>query len=1052
MSFEKYNRILTELDTCIRPQKSVTFTFDGTGCEDATRLFMTGETNISPYWKTEPEYQMLYRRIDDSLSSEKANRDRFCLDFSGAAVPYTKIAFMKMVTPFSTPMFALNNCTDEWSFGVSAWAKDLKIYGFLRVTLEVRYQKEGVDRHSTVPAPDEVFTVDIPEGSYEWQDFYRDIVIDADNVANVCYFLEGVNYAGEIYFEAPRFASTNGHNLVGQFLPHTEDINRVNWMGQNLSHIEWIGMRVALNGKTVFDGEIFERCHRFSEAEIYLPQDALRSGENEITFTCTSNYRDAAGYVLREFGFITEKKSAVISVPECVTVGMPFFVAYEGRAGEEIAFSSEFITPVSPLVLKRDGLNALSFVCHTAKNGVGFTLGGETFEIARCVAREEDGVITGTGDMVYIPITERQVTDYLKWYLSNRIGNLLTVRPTYRWNGTRVRGGEVYRQAATILDEMGISYSHMLDGRELPGADGNPTEEELASPRFLGRQGHEFDGQFVYWGVRDVTGDLSQQMFYDLFLRMLKKERAHMNLRYTPENVHYTAGKQWLFRSPELPTDMQSAAERAVSYLRQTRYGMPRHTGPATLFKYFYQAGYEWVGAELLYTPTEMTAAALRGARDVYGGRTGAHLAIQWSTSPHDTESRYRRYRLGLFVSYLQGIDEINTEEGLWRLEEYYNYHHRFTPACENHTLQQQDFYRFITSHTRRGRYYTPIAFLNGRYDGWRLFGRGDTWGVNGFGFGDPERAWDLLTYYYPKSVLDSIYIHNCPDEEIGMFSGTPQGNVDIVPIEAEDYAAYRLLVAPGYNKAEAVDMAKLERYVRAGGRLLIGWPQYAVTTDRADVLAGRHTYFDGKERTFVSDSYEGHPVSVCEETEFDEVLLFTDAGRALVGIKNCGAGCVCFVNAREYAGTPAVDLAYRAALAYLTAPCLAEEKIYARGSRNVQFAVYECESGERDVYFLATDWHKENPDGVGTLLLGAEEYEIPVPWGQTVKAVAYGDTAVYPERDENEVISLSADTVRLQGVGVAAFFLCKNGKTHRFTVDFTEQSVREISLSETEQ
>lgn len=1049
MSFEKYKRILTEINTCIRPQKSVTFTFDGTGCEGAVRLFMTGETNISPYWKTEPDYQMLYRRIDDSLRSDKAERDRFCLDLSDDACPYTKIAFKKIVTPFRTPMFVLNNCTDDWSFGVSAWAKDLKIDGFLRVTLEVRYQKPGMDRHDTAGAPDEIFVQDIPAGSYGWSDFYQDITIDQENVANVSYILEGKNYAGEVYFEAPRFASTNGHNLLGQFLPHTEDRYGVNWMGQNLSRIEWVGMRIAVNGNTVFDGEIFERCHRFSEAEIFLPAGAVRSGENEITFTCTSNYRDAAGYVLREFGFITEKNSPVIAVPECVTVGAPFFVAYEGKAGEKIAFSSEDVIPAADLVLKRDGLNALAFVAPTAKNNLTFTLNGETCTVSRCVVHGDDGVITGTGDMIYIPVTERSVTDYLKWYLSQHIGNLLTVRPTYRWNGTRVMNSEAYRTATAFLDDMGIYYSHMLDGRELPGANCNPTEEEIASPHFLGRQTHEFDGQFVYWGDRDLTGNLSQQMFYDLFLRMWQKEGERMNLRYVPKNIHYESGKQWIFRSPVLPTDMQTAAERVISYFRDTRKGVSRHTGPATLFKYFYQAGYKWVGAELLYSPTELTAAALRGARDTYGGRTGAHLAIQWSTSPHDTESRYRRYRLGLFISYLQGIDEINTEEGLWRLEEYYNYHHRFTPACENHTLQQQDFYRFISSHTRRGKFYTPIAFLNGRYDGWRTFGRGATWGIGNFGFGDPERAWDVLTYYYPKSVLESIYIHNCPDREIGLYSGTPQGNVDILPIEAEDYSAYRLLVAPGYNKAEAEDMAKLEKYVRDGGTLLLGWPQLSVTVERADVLAGKHVYFDGKERKFAADTYEGHPVSVAEDVDFDEVLLATDTGRPLVVLKKYGEGTVCLVNAKEYAGVPAVDRAYRAALDRLTAVCLAEEKIYACGTRNVQFAVYECESGERDVYFIATDWHKANPDGVGKLRLGSEEYEIPVPWGQTVKVTAYENTAVYPEADENEVVALSAETVCLQGVGTAAFLLCKNGKTHRFTLDFTDTSVKEINIAD---
>ena len=88
MSFERYRPIMTGPDACIRPKNSETFTFDGTGCEGARRLFLTGETNIDPFWKSEPDYQMLYRRIDDSLRSDLANRDRFCLDFSGNRAPY----------------------------------------------------------------------------------------------------------------------------------------------------------------------------------------------------------------------------------------------------------------------------------------------------------------------------------------------------------------------------------------------------------------------------------------------------------------------------------------------------------------------------------------------------------------------------------------------------------------------------------------------------------------------------------------------------------------------------------------------------------------------------------------------------------------------------------------------------------------------------------------------------------------------------------------------------------------------------------------------------
>lgn len=1041
MSFEKYNQLMTDIYDCIRPAKSVTYTFCGDGHEQAKRLFFTGETNISFGWKTEIDYEMLYRRIDDSLRSDVANRDRFCLDLSGGRCEYPKIAFKKIVTPFHTPMFTLNDCTDNWWFGVSAKAQNLKVYGYLQVCVEVRLKKDGVSDYSTAGKPDLEFTIAIPEGSYDWQKLEEKLVLDCDNIANICYFVEGEDYEGEVYFESPQFYSDNKFNLLGQFLPHTEDSHNVNWMGQNLSKIEWIGFKVEINDETVFDGEIFERCHRFSETELTLPEGVIHSGDNTITFTCTSDYRDAAGYIIREWGFITEQTGFVAAVPENITAGEEFAICVEGKKGESVEVVSDLVSLLGEATLQNDGLNALRFVCNTPCNDLVFTINGEEVKIPRCVVRENDGVVTGTGDMIYIPVNETSISNYLKWYLSSHVGNLLTIRPTYRWNGTRVPEAGLYEKIAKFLDSMGIYYSHMLDGRELPGCDANPTVEELDTEHCLGRQTHEFDGQYFYWGVRNFTNNLSKQMFYDLFLRMNRKHNERMYNRYIPENILYTNDAQFLFRTYDWPNDMKGCAEHFMSRLKDTRKGKLRHTGPTTLFKYFYQAGYTWLGAELMYQPTEVTVAALRGANSVYGGKMGAHHAVQWSSMPHDAESRYRRYRLALYISYMQGIDEINTEEGLWRLEEFYNFHHRFSPACENHTIQQQDLYKYISSHTRRGKFYTPIAFVSGRYDGWGCFGRNYNWGND-----DTNKAWEVIKYFYPKSVLRAIYVYNAPNEELGYYSGTPHGNVDIIPIEAEEFSKYRLLVASGYNKAEAEDMEKFKAYVTQGGKLVLGWPQLSVTNEQDKILSYDHTYLDGKERTFVEDTYRSHPVSVCEDIEYDDVLLYTDSNRPLVTVKKVGDGYVYFVNAKEYAGVKAVELAYLDTLSKLTPDCLEKEAIYAEGDRNIQFTVFE-NGNSRDIYFIATDWHKENPDGVGKIILNNTKYEVPVAWGQLVKVTACGDVAVYPENDENEVVSFDGSVARVQGTGVATFVVCKNGEQRKVVVDFTENSVQEITV-----
>lgn len=1047
MNFERYTQITDNAGAHIRPKQSFSLTFDGQGLENADRLFFTGETAVSYFWKSEPDYQVLYRRIDDSLRTDVARHDRYCLDMSGSRVSYTKLAYKRLDAPLRLSYLSLATLDDGWDFGITATAKDLRVYGFCRVTLEVRYRRDGVDNAFALGAPDEVFYIDIPEGGYDYRELTQHITIDSKNIASLGYFVEGRDYEGTLYLEEPCIKSCEGRNILVQFAPHSGDRPTHDWMGQNLSRLEQVDMKIDINGTTVFDGQVFERCHRFSEWEVSLERGVIVAGENTVTFTCLSDYRDAPGYDLREVGFVTNAPSTVVAVPENVTAGVPFYVLVDAPKGKKYDFSSGLVTPLC-LECQNDGLNILTLVCDSPAGDVRFTLDGEEHTVSRCVLHGDDGVTTGTGDMIYIDTNEIPHKNYLKWYLSNNIGNLLTIRPTYRWCGTRTVNDAVWKSTAKLLDRAGIKYVHMIDGRELPGLNCNPPVDVIDSDSFLGRQTHEFDGQFCYWGSKSVDGDYTAQLFYDLYNRMYREEPERCNLRYVPEVIYYKKDVKKAFIDPDTPLDMKAACDKFVNSLKVTRKGNLRHTGPATLFKYFYQAGYTWTGAELMYSPTELTASALRGARDVYGGKTGAHLAVQWSSSPHDTESRYRRYRLALFICYMQDIDDINTEEGLWRLEEYYSYHNRFSPACVNHTKQQQDFYRYVSTHTRTGSFYTPIAFLSGRYDGWRCFSRGrNTWGVREFGFTEVESAWDILTFFYPKSVLNALYVHDCPDTPVGYYSGTPYGNVDITPIEAESFSKYRLLVACGYNCAETNDIQKFTDFVNGGGTLVIGWPQLSVTTDRRDVVACRHEYVDGKTRTFTPDSFNGAPLNVCADIDCDEVVLVTDGGRPLVVKKQMGLGAVYFVTAREYAGCTAVADAYRTLLERITPAVLCGERVYAQGDGGVQFSVYKNPDGSTNVYFIATDWHNDDPSGVGTLCLGDERYSINVPYGQLIKVAATDTHALYPVDDKNEVVAIGRDTARVQGVGKSELVLLKNGAERRITVDFTQNSVQTINI-----
>ena len=1064
MNFESYERIMLcehDKDVCLRPFKSYSMDFDIEDPIGADRIFMTGETAIFYNWKTEGDYEYLYRRIDDSLTSVEANKARFALDMSADNFDFPKIAHHKIVW---WPYYYGGGSV--WRAGISAKAENLKIHegGYLHLLVEIRYVKAGVDKRLVYNKPDLTAVIDIPEGSYDWSDLETAFPPVTAAVASVCVYLEGMHYSGKVYFEKPYFCSENGVSILHDFLPFLQDKPQFNWIGVNLSKVEWPKIEVKLNGETIFDGEIFERCHRYSEWEFSIPQGLAKFGKNTLEITHKSDYRDAAPYNIHELGIVSVRRDMLLWCPEIVSAGEEFAILLKTEA-DGVAFTleeNENICACGELICEKSGLNVLKFICNKPQNDVSFRLiseyGNVDCSISRVVERKDDGVITGTGDMVYINQNKRDFENYIAWYLSNDIGKLLTVRPTYRWCGSRSADGKLWRETADLLDSLGIKTVHMRDGRELQGCNANPTEAEMASPNFLGRQTHELDGAFVYWMPGDVSNNLNQQMFYDLYIRFYLQDHERMDVKYTPEV--YLARDKVLkcWRDHTIPRDMEAISNFVVNSLAACRDGSTRHTGPATLFKYFYQAGYSWTGAELMYSSNEVTCASLRCAAKVYGGKTGGHLATQWSTTPHDTVEHVKRYRLALYNTYIQGVDDINTEEGLWRMEEYFAYHNRFSPACLDHLKEQKDFNRYVLTHTRSGNFYTPVAMLNGRYDGWERFGGKNTlWGRTDMQYGDPENAWDMLDVFYPLSRHGSLYRHPCPkDKPVGFYSGTPMGGIDILPIEAKGFDGYKLLCAVGYNKALSEDMDKLESFVTNGGKLFIGLAQMSVTTNRDDIENYDLQYIDhpfvkavAPEISFVEDALDGKAIRVNGNIpENATVLKQTDGGRALIYEIKVGEGRVYLLNTLEYAGNPAINAAVKEFVASVSREIFDEERVWAKGDDVVNFAAFEQNDGSRHIYFLSIDWFDAaEPTHTATIRVGDNDYPIDVRYGTMIKVVANEKVAAWFDCEDCDVLEVSENTIRVQGVGQGKLFVARNGEIKTFDVDFNDKSLFDVEL-----
>lgn len=1084
MSCEIYTKIYEDYTqgTPLRPQgeeKHFRFTLSGDP-NKKYRLFATGETGLFYQWKNEPDFPLQYRTICDALDGTAAEQSAYALKLSSKkAENYLRRAYKKVTWPPKLSYLSMNPVPTQWEIGLYVKTKNLifENNGYLRMRADIRYKHKATNTDLNVDEADESHILDIPTGTTNgYVKISKNLYLPTDDVLSVSVFIEGIRYSGDVYVEKPFlvYPDVPDKGVLPDFSMPVSDKTYYDWTGLNLSRKEWPEFRLTLNGTVFFEGELFERCHRHSEWSVDLPRELLR-GENELSVALVSDYHDALPYTLHELATVATPagKFSLLAVSETA--------AAHGRAHALIRTEEENVTlsircanglsANERITFTEKGLHGISFSCGALMQNAYFELScddkTERGTIKRIVQKEPDGIYTGTGDLVYIQETTQDFEEYLVWYLSSKIGNLLTIRPTYRWGGSRVLNRAAFDVLLRVLNEWEMPYSHMLDGRELPGICANPDENMLAGKHFLGRQLHERDGACFYWRNYVLSNSETQRQVRDLFLELCREDPSLFNPQeggaekyiFNKKETSGDTNPRFQFRNPTLKKDMKIAHDEAVQRLSIERCGNPRHTGPSVMFKYLFEAGYQWLGAETMYSSIEPQLAFLRGADSDFGiDSRGVHHALQWSTSPHDTPEHVRRYRLALYVSYMQGATEINTEEGLWHLEEYYAHFHRFSETCREHTKQQTDFYRYISTHTRRGNFYTPIGIVHGRYDGWHGFGKNAVWGWQNVTDTDAEKSWDLLSVFYPESdVGNPLYFHGISnDKPLGFYSSTPLGNIDVIPAEQRrnTYQNYKALAFLGYHYMETTDAEKLLDYVKKGGRLLMTRAHMSITTDYEAVLAGKLEYADtalsmtnGKMR-FADKYVNGVPIPICVNAlPCEEILASCDDGTPLVCRYKIGNGEITLCNASVYPAHPIVKPLYEQELERHARYAAADENVRATVGKGVEFSIYK-NGDETDVYFLAVDWYRD-PTSMrqATLYVNDIPHALSFPFGVLLKAAVWKDFAAYPHNEDGEAISVKNGIAKLQGIGRVAFTLIHGENERTIEIDFSKQAIVEIPV-----
>lgn len=1094
MGIEKYFGIYKnyeDSETLRVGREAKKFKFTRRGEPDTKyRLFAVGETGLFYQWKNEPDNPAQYHTITDALDSVNTDKGAFSLNLSSKKCElYVRRAYKKILWTPKLAYIDMNPTPELWDIGFSAKAENICVAsdGYLRMRVDLRYKREGVSADDSSLPADESHVINIPEGTYDFKKFKKSISLPCDKIASAGVFFEGVNYSGKLFIERPFITSPEipDKNVLPDFsVPAGRDY--FDWTGQYLSRKEWPEFRLKLNGTVFFEGEIFERCHRGSEWSIDVPY-ALLTGDNTLDIELISDYHDPLPYNIFELALIETPAGdfSILSVSDAAPSNAKAYALIRTERDNVTlhASFSENLSGTDSFYFEKAGLHGISFDTKAPAQNASFTLTNGKAEksatVKRIVMKEDDGIITGTGDMVYVKQDEGDVEEFLSWYVSEGLGNMLTLRPVYRWSGSRVLNKELFKTLSRVLNELGIAYPHMLDGRELPGICANPDEKLIFGKGFLGRQMHERDGAMFYWRRYKADSSSIGKQKRDLYAEAFREDPSHMNvcengitsyiytinsdkkLDTTPvfDGDEVASDTCYMYRNPSLPKDMEFAYHECIERINAERFGVKRHTGPSTMFKYMLDGGYEWVGAETMYGTMEPLMAFLRGAAfDRKINSLGVHHALQWSSSPEDAPEHVRRYRLALYVSYMQGATEINSEEGLWHLEEYYSYFNRFSEACREHAKQQKDFYRYISTHTRRGKFYTPIGIIHGRYDGWHGFGRNSTWGWLGVTDTDAEKSWDLLSVFYPESNLgDSLYCHGFPtDKPLGFYSTTPLGNIDAVPIEnrASRFEEYKALVFLGYNKFTKEYGDKLLDYVNQGGKLLLTLAHLTKTTDYERLLNGELDFDEdllsitlGKPN-FKKSSLNGKSLELITNLKSDyEVILKTDDGYPLAVKYKIGKGEITLFTAKAYPANPSIKPLYENEIRRLSLSAISSERVYAKADSGVEFSVYE-RGDERDVYFLAVDWYRA-PDieRHAKLIIGASAHDISLPFGVMIKASVFEGFAAYPHCEHGEVISVKDGIARVQGTGRVKFTFINGEESYDKEIDFSSASYLEFKI-----
>lgn len=547
--------------------------------------------------------------------------------------------------------------------------------------------------------------------------------------------------------------------------------------------------------------------------------------------------------------------------------------------------------------------------------------------------------------------------------------------------------------------------------------------------------------------------------------------------------------------------DMKTAMEKFIARLK-TDVDNSRKRSPRSAFgdasggqRYAYMAGVDFIRSETMVPHTQHLCSQARPAAEFFrNGEWGVHIAIQHAVQPY-FETHLGQYFLSLYQPWMMGASMIYEEDCLFNLfkEERQAWDDKLTKGKRDMT---REFFRFVKTHPRTGKTVRKIAFIEGRYAApfngficdseqtpdysvWGLFGnRDETWGHR-----QPEKCRQLLDVLMPGASTHPL--RQDFNKRRFFFSGTPYGDFDEVPVEVSaDYLKqYSLLLHLGWNTMISEDYQKLLTFVREGGTLLTGLPQFSTHVKRdflremkdlslwnnGDLselcgvkIQGYGSRFSGSWNCADREKFPAVSLSAIPSHSPDEdgpchladvelagaepVIWDAVTGKPVVLKHRCGKGTVYLITAFAYPGHEELQKLSAPMIARLAGEHLPECHVK-DPSGEVFWNMHIQPDGVRRLMLLNTDWSTAGNCKKVKIVTPQLSFETMVREREP-KIITILPRAVLEQSPELHIEYQKDDTLKLHGTGTQSLLIhTPEGNCIRQEIRFTDTTTMEIKL-----